>query len=157
MWFPHNWHPWECYGWGSWSSVPQHIEAETKWPTFFQMTFSNTFSWMKIFEFWLKCRGILFPRVQLTICQHCFRKSHNGLVPNRWQAIIWTNVGLGCQRIYASLSLNELICQGLKQHHLDLLNHIYCLLVSFQTSCIDIHQKWSWYSTGKPWSINLEK
>ena len=31
-----------------------------------------------------------------------------GLVPNRWQAIIWTNDGLVYWRIYASLGLNEL-------------------------------------------------
>ena len=32
----------------------------------------------------------------------------NGLALNRWQAIIWTNGGLGWWRIYASLGLNEL-------------------------------------------------
>ena len=35
--------------------------------------------------------------------------SDNGLVPNRRQAIIWTNDGLGWWRIYASFNLNELI------------------------------------------------
>ena len=34
--------------------------------------------------------------------------SDNGLVPNRQQAIIWTNHGLGHSHIYASLSLNEI-------------------------------------------------
>ena len=34
--------------------------------------------------------------------------SDNGLVPTRWQAIIWTKDGLGWWRIYASLGLNEL-------------------------------------------------
>ena len=33
--------------------------------------------------------------------------SDNGLAPNRQHAIIWTNDALGCQRIYASLGLNE--------------------------------------------------
>ena len=32
----------------------------------------------------------------------------NGLAPNRRQAIIWTNGGLGYWRIYTSLGLNEL-------------------------------------------------
>ena len=32
-----------------------------------QMTFSSAFSWMKIFEFWLKFHWSLFLRVQLTI------------------------------------------------------------------------------------------
>ena len=35
--------------------------------------------------------------------------SNNGLVPNRRQAIIWTNDSLFYWRIYASLGLNELI------------------------------------------------
>ena len=34
--------------------------------------------------------------------------SDNGLAPNMWQAIIWTNDGLIYWGIYASLSLNEL-------------------------------------------------
>ena len=41
--------------------------------TIFQMTFSNAFSWMKIFKFWLRFHWSLFPRVQLTIFQHWFR------------------------------------------------------------------------------------
>ena len=38
-----------------------------------QTTFSNVFSWMKVFEFRLKYHWSLFPRVQLTIFQHLFR------------------------------------------------------------------------------------
>ena len=38
-----------------------------------QTTFSNAFSWMKIFEFLLKFHWSLFPRVQLTIFQQWFR------------------------------------------------------------------------------------
>ena len=38
-----------------------------------QTTFSSAFSWMKMFEFRLKFHLSLFPRVQLTIFQHCFR------------------------------------------------------------------------------------
>ena len=34
--------------------------------------------------------------------------SDKGLAPSRRQAIIWTNVGIGHQRLYASLGLNEL-------------------------------------------------
>ena len=36
-------------------------------------TFSNAFSWMKIYEFRLSFHLRLFPRVQLTIFQHWFR------------------------------------------------------------------------------------
>ena len=39
----------------------------------FQMTFSNTFCWMKIYEFRLKFHKSLFPWVQLIILQHWFR------------------------------------------------------------------------------------
>ena len=39
-----------------------------------QTTFSNAFSWMKSFVFWFEFHWSLFLRVQLTICQHWFRK-----------------------------------------------------------------------------------
>ena len=39
-----------------------------------QTTFSNAFSWMKIYEFRLSCHWSLFVRVQLTIFQHWFRQ-----------------------------------------------------------------------------------
>ena len=32
----------------------------------------------------------------------------DGLAPNRWQTIIWTNDGLGYWHLYASLGLTEL-------------------------------------------------
>ena len=38
----------------------------------FQTTFSNAFSWMKMFEFRLRFHWILFPGVQLTIFKHWF-------------------------------------------------------------------------------------
>ena len=73
----------------------------------FQTTFSNAFSWMKMYAFWLQ--------ILLKFCslesnrQNSIIGSDNGLVPNRRQAIILTNNGLGFWRIYASLGLNELI------------------------------------------------
>ena len=39
--------------------------------------------------------------------QHARIGSDNGLAPNRRQAIIWTNYGLGYWRIYAPFALNE--------------------------------------------------
>ena len=60
---------------------------------------------MKIVIFWYKFRWNLFPRISITTSQHWFR---NGLVPKRWQAIIWSNDGIVYWRIYASLSHNEL-------------------------------------------------
>ena len=41
--------------------------------TISQTTFSNAFSWMKIFTYRLKFHWNLFPRVQLTVFEHWFR------------------------------------------------------------------------------------
>ena len=73
-----------------------------------QTTFSNAFSWMKTFEFWLQFHWISFPKVELTIFQHWFRywlgtdkaTSH---YMNQWWLVYW--------RIYASFRFNELIIQ----------------------------------------------
>ena len=71
-----------------------------------QTTFSSVFSWMKMFEFWLKFRWSLFLRFQLIIFQHWFRY-WLGVVQatshylNQWWLVYW--------RIYASLGLNELM------------------------------------------------
>ena len=45
----------------------------TKWPPFWETTFSNAFTWLKMIEFLFKFHGNLFPRVQLTISQHWFK------------------------------------------------------------------------------------
>ena len=42
-------------------------------PLFFHTTFSNAFSWMKMYQFRLRFHWNLFLRVQLTISQHWFR------------------------------------------------------------------------------------
>ena len=49
------------------------MEAETRWPSFLQTTFSNAFSWMKSFVFWFEFHWSLFLKVQLTISQCWFR------------------------------------------------------------------------------------
>ena len=69
-------------------------------------TFSNAFSWMKLFAFRLKFHWSLFPRVLWTRYQNWFR-----LWPNRREAIIWINADLCCPRIYTSLGLHELPMQ----------------------------------------------
>ena len=66
-----------------------------KMAAIYQTTFSNAFSWTKMYEFWLKFHWGLFVRVQLTIYQHWF-----WYYLDQW----W----LDYQRIYASLGLNEL-------------------------------------------------
>ena len=70
-----------------------------------QTTFSNAFSWMKMFEFRLKFYWVYFLRFQLTIFQHWFRYWLGAVQAtshylNQWSLVYW--------RIYASLGLNEL-------------------------------------------------
>ena len=74
-----------------------------------QTTFSNAFSWMKMFEFRLKFHWSLFLRYQLTIFQHWFRYwlgavQATSLYLNQWWLVYW--------RIYVSLGLNELTHWG---------------------------------------------
>ena len=76
-----------------------------KMAAIFQTTFSNAFSWMKMFEFRLKFHWSLFLWFQLTIFQHWFRYWLGAVQAtshylNQWWLIYW--------RIYASLGLNEL-------------------------------------------------
>ena len=52
----------------------------------FQTTFSNAFSWIKMYEFRLRFHWSLLLRVQLTIFQHWFRQ---WLGADHW----WTNDG----------------------------------------------------------------
>ena len=89
--------------------LPGNIEL-THWgrdkiDAILQTTLSNAFSWMKMFEYWLKFHWSLFPMVQLRIFQQWFR-SWLGAVQatshylNQWWLVY--------QRIYASLCLNEL-------------------------------------------------
>ena len=71
-----------------------------------QTTFSNAFSWMKMFEFRLKFHWRLFLRFQITIFQHWFRYWLGAVQAtshylNQWWLVYW--------RIYASPGLNELM------------------------------------------------
>ena len=72
---------------------------------FSQTTFSNAFSWMKIFEFRLKFHWSLFLMVQLTIFQHWFRYWLGAAQSTSYCLNQWCLV---CRRVYASLGLNEL-------------------------------------------------
>ena len=71
----------------------------------FLTTFSNAFSWMKIQKFGLRFHWSLFPKVQLTIFHHWFRKWLGAWSApihylNQWWLYHW--------HIYASLGLNGL-------------------------------------------------
>ena len=77
-----------------------------KMAAIFQKTFSNGFSWMKIYEFWLTFHWSLFLGVQLTIFQHWFRLwLGTDQVTSHYLKQWW----LDYRRIYASLGLNELM------------------------------------------------
>ena len=85
-----------------WRELISRILTLTHWgqdkmANIFQTTFSNAFSWMKMYNFSFRFHWRLFLRVQLTKYQHWFT-----------YAIIWTNVGLVYWRICTSLGLNEL-------------------------------------------------
>ena len=76
-----------------------------KMPDILQMTFSNAFSCMKMYEFRLRFYWKLFERFQITTSQHWFRTwldadqatSH---YVSQWWFVYW--------RLYASLGLDEL-------------------------------------------------
>ena len=70
-----------------------------------QTTFSNVFSSMKMFEFRLKFHWSLFPRVQLTIFHHWFRKWLGAVQATSHYLNQWWLV---YRRIYASRGFNEL-------------------------------------------------
>ena len=68
-----------------------------------QTTFSDPFSGMKMYKFWLTFHWSLFPRIQLTISSI---GSDDGLAPTRRQAIIWTNADPIHWRVYANSPWN---------------------------------------------------
>ena len=47
--------------------------SRDKMAAIFQTTYLKAFSWMKMYEFWLKFHWSLFLRIQLTTFQHWFR------------------------------------------------------------------------------------
>ena len=56
-------------------SSETHLDSSPPWtkrPPFWQTTFSNAFSWLKILEFRFKIHWNFFPGVQLTISHHWF-------------------------------------------------------------------------------------
>ena len=63
----------ECYGRTRFRQCGFNSSPLDKMAAISQTIFSDAFSWMKNFEFWLKFHWSLFPRAQLTISQHWFR------------------------------------------------------------------------------------
>ena len=67
-----------CYRLSGYTNKPWHPFMLTHWgrdkmATIFKTTFSNAFSWTKMFKFRLIFHWSLFPRVQLTIFHHWFK------------------------------------------------------------------------------------
>ena len=90
-----------------------------KMAAIFQTTFSNAFSWMKMYEFRLRFHWSLFLRFQLTISQHWFRSWLGAVQATSHYLKQWW---LFCRRICASLGLNQLMNPPVtkKQMHYDL-------------------------------------
>ena len=113
----------------------------------FQTTFSNAFSWMKMYEFWLRFHWSLFPRVKITTFQHWFRQclgadqatSH---YLNQWWKVYWS--------IYASLGLSELILDMMA-----LKNRSYWHLICSHISMI-ANRKWRHRRVSNFWSTDLK-
>ena len=55
-----------------WGTILTHWGRD-KMVTISQTTISHAFSWIKMYECWLKCHWSLLPRVQLTLFHHWFR------------------------------------------------------------------------------------
>ena len=86
-------------GWHFWcNSLLTHWCSE-KMVDIYQTTFSNAFSWIKIFAFLIQFDWSLFLRIQLTIIQHRFRKwlgadqatSH---YLNQWWSMLLTHISV---------------------------------------------------------------
>ena len=78
-----------------------------------QTIFSDAWSWMKSFVFWLKFHWSLFLRVQLVKPPSI--GLDNGLAPNRRQAIIGINADPANWRLYATLGGDELIAMHIRK------------------------------------------
>ena len=81
--------------------------------TFHSSEYAEHIEWIFLNEILsgFKFHGMFYLRYQFAICCHWF-KWYNGLAWNRQQAIIWTNDGLVCWWIYASLNVNGLTHWG---------------------------------------------
>ena len=91
-----------------------------------QTTYSNTFSWLKTSEFQIMFHWNVFIMTCLIDKKRCIG-SDNGLVPNRWHAIIWTSYGLIRWGIYMHHSVSIESEVKYKNFHSRKLLSKYCL------------------------------
>ena len=123
----------------------------------FQTTFSNAFSWMKMYKFRWEFHWSLFPGFQLTIFQHWFRywlgadQATSHYLKQCW-LVYWC--------IYASLALNELKYLWVIQHwgvssclrHEDIItSHVKLCLHAWLGKCF-LRLGTSWFSWLFTWA-----
>ena len=65
--------------------------------------------WNEKVQISLKISLRFVPKILINIIPALVQIMAWQLAPTRWQAIIWTNDGLGYRRIYASLGLDDLM------------------------------------------------
>ena len=118
--------PWDC--------VILNTFRPRQMATIFQTTFSNAFSWMKMYEFWLKFHWSLFPRVRLSIFQH-------------WvQIMAWRRPGDKPLSEPMMVRLLTHICitrpQWVKTRILILVKHLYIEMAPCLQYFLQVGQKW---------------
>ena len=87
----YTWISWICHTFGAimWINTLRPMKYEA----FSQTTYSNAFSWMKMYEFRLRFHWNLFPMFELTIAQHY-----------AWSALVNTRIaGIICAILSAML------------------------------------------------------
>ena len=145
---PHQW----------WPSILMHINVPrsqrqwnpnqsllTHWgrdkmAAIFQTIFSNAFSWMQMYKFWLRFHWRLLPGVQLTIFQHWFRlwlgagqaTSH---YQNQWWLVNW-HIYASLGGLYGDKPLLNLLSIGPSRTHRDLIANALEIL----NSCTYVQQ-----------------
>ena len=87
--------------------------GQDKTAVIFQTTFSNVFSWMKMYEFLLNLHWSVFQRIQLIISQHWFRwwlgvRQATSHYRNQCWLVYWC--------IYVSLGLNMFAFSVISRH-----------------------------------------
>ena len=104
-----------------------------KMATISQTIFSDAFSWMKSFVFWLYFAEVCSLESNW---QTNSTGLYIGLAPNRRQAIIWTNVRPILWRIYAALVGDELTLKlnDAQENHFNDISNAINVAINYKTS-----------------------
>ena len=124
------------------ATVLTHIPPD-KMASFLQTIFWDAFSWMK--SILVKISMKFVPKGPID--NKPSTGSDNGLVPNRRQAVIWTNADLIRWRIYAALGGDEL---SLRIHVVMAFYRIVCFITELTGNpWVEFHNPISLYSTSE--------